>query len=332
MASDRPIFVVGCPRSGTTMLQLMLHSHPRIAVPPENRYFLRGYQQRASFGDLRDADNRRALGEFITKGRQFRDFKLDRDLVVKAIVEAPPTLGSAYETVMREFAAANGKQRWCDKRPAYLQHTTAILRLFPDAQFVHLVRDGRSCVASLKRMPWWKGGAAAGVVHWVSAIDRGRALKRSMPESTWFELQYEKLVSHPETELRALCAFLAEGFDPAMLSPQLAKAGIVPDRKQWHANTAGSVSTGRVESWRSELERDEVQLIEYVARRRLRAYGYEVGGELGRPSASALAAHVAALTKRKAQIVARHAKDTLAARDEPPVRTMYTAQMRAGRG
>ena len=117
MASDRPIFVVGCPRSGTTMLQLMLHSHPRIAVPPENRYFLRGYQQRATFGDLRDADNRRVLGEFITKRRQFRDFKLDRDMVVKAIVEAPPTLGSAYETVMREFAAANGKRALVRQAP-----------------------------------------------------------------------------------------------------------------------------------------------------------------------------------------------------------------------
>jgi hypothetical protein len=332
MASDRPIFVVGCPRSGTTMLQLMLHSHPRIAVPPENRYFLRGYQNRAGFGDLRDPANRRALGEFITKRRQFRDFKLDREMVIKAIVEAPPTLGSAYETVMREFAAANGKQRWCDKRPAYLHHTDAILRLFPDAQFVHLIRDGRSCVASLKRMPWWKGGAEAGVVHWVTAIDRGRAMKRRMPPGTWFEFQYEKLVGDPETELRALCAFLNEEFDPAMLSPELAKAGIVPNRKRWHANTAGSVSTGRVESWRSELERDELQLIEYVARRQLRAYGYEVTGELGRPPAPVLAAHVAQLAKRKAQIAARHAKDAVAARNEPPVRSMYTAEQRAGKG
>lgn len=329
MGSDRPIFVVGCPRSGTTMLQLMLHSHPRIAVPPENRYFLRGYHQRADFGDLREAANRRVLGEFITKRRQFRDFKLDRAAVIEAIVDAPPTLGSAYETVMREFAAANGKQRWCDKRPAYLHHTHTILRLFPDAQFVHLVRDGRACVASLKRMPWWKGGAPAGVVHWVSAVDAGLSLKKRMPPGTWFELQYEQLVGDPESELRVLCAYLGEEFDPAMLSPQLMKAGIVPNRKRWHSNTAGDVSTDRVQSWRTELEPGERQLIEHVAKRQLRAYGYPVGAELGRPPTPVLATHYAQLAKRKGQILARRAKDEFEARSAAPVRTMYTAEMRA---
>uniref|UniRef100_UPI00281255E6 sulfotransferase n=1 Tax=Streptomyces alfalfae TaxID=1642299 RepID=UPI00281255E6 len=57
-ASPRPVFLLGCPRSGTTLLQLMLHAHPRIALPPENRFVLPAYERRLAFGDLRDRGNR----------------------------------------------------------------------------------------------------------------------------------------------------------------------------------------------------------------------------------------------------------------------------------
>ena len=81
MQSDRPIFVIGCPRSGTTMLQLMLHSHPRIAVPPETRFVVPGYYRRFSFGDLREEHNRRRLGRWIVsdKDTKFKELKLDGD-------------------------------------------------------------------------------------------------------------------------------------------------------------------------------------------------------------------------------------------------------------
>src|SRR5215471_17881514 len=97
MAGDRPIFVLGCPRSGTTLLQLMLHAHPRIAIPPETRFVLTSYQARNSFGDLRDAASRRALASSIVGERStlFYDLGLDADDVLDEIVAGPPTLGSA---------------------------------------------------------------------------------------------------------------------------------------------------------------------------------------------------------------------------------------------
>src|ERR1044072_7979804 len=101
MLSDRPIFVVGCPRSGTTMLQLMLHAHPRIALPPESRFLLPAYARRHEFGDLHDAGNRRDLARWIVRTPQFDDLGLEPGRVIDAIVSAPPTLGSAVGTVFR---------------------------------------------------------------------------------------------------------------------------------------------------------------------------------------------------------------------------------------
>jgi hypothetical protein len=323
MAQDRPIFVVGCPRSGTTMLQLMLHAHPRIAVPPENRHVLPAWERRADFGDMHSPENRRRLGEFITSTRSFRYMKLDKRAVLDAVVAAPPTLGSVLEAVMREFAAAHGKARWCDKRPAYLHYTDVIRRLFPDAQFIHLIRDGRSCTASLKRVPWWRGGTRGATVQWASVIDHGLLLRRRMPLDSWYELQYEKLVADPKTELQRLCVYLGEEFEPAMLAPQEVKKEIIPKRQVWHANTAGRPSEQRVDQWQNELERSELQLFEWVARSQLRAYGYPVGGELGRPRASELAAYYRLRTLREARHVTRLARDAVGTRGEPPVATLF---------
>src|SRR5215475_1669200 len=155
MGADRPIFVLGCPRSGTTMVQLMLHAHPRIAIPPETRFLLTAYRRRHEYGDLTIAENREKLANFVTgKGTSFGDLGLDRAATVAEIVAGPPTLGSAMGIVFRAYARRFDKPRWGDKRPAYLLNLDVLLRMFPDAQVIHIIRDGRDCVASMREAPW----------------------------------------------------------------------------------------------------------------------------------------------------------------------------------
>src|SRR5215470_8844570 len=182
MGADRPIFVLGCPRSGTTLLQLMLHAHPRIAIPPETRFLLPAYERRGSFGDLADPAARERLADFVTgPGGRFAELGLDADEVRRRIVAAPGTLGSALGAVLAAYAARHGKARWGDKRPAYALHAGVLLRLFPDAQFLHLVRDGRDCVASLQRMPWWHAGVHEAAATWAQTLDVTRRMRHRLP-------------------------------------------------------------------------------------------------------------------------------------------------------
>src|SRR5258708_24668045 len=111
MGADRPIFILGCPRSGTTLLQLMLHAHPRIAIPPETRFVLTSYEARNTFGDLRGEPNRRALANSIVGERHtlFYDLDLDADEVVAEIMAGPPPLRSAIGTVFRAHARGLGQ-------------------------------------------------------------------------------------------------------------------------------------------------------------------------------------------------------------------------------
>ena len=325
--SDRPVFVLGCPRSGTTLLQVMLHSHPRIALPPENRFLLDAYRERRRFGDLRQAENRAALARWIVARPKFADLGLDPDAVVAEIVAGPPTVGSALGIVLRSYARRFGKARWGDKRPGYFIDVPALLRLFPDAQFVHVVRDGRDCVASLKRMSWFKQDSVGAMAMWASAIDYGRRNRRALPADAWHDVVYERLVADPEEELRRLCAFLGEEYDPAMAQPHGSAGEAVPEYKTWHARLHQQVDAAKVGAWRGGLEPWEAALMEHVSRRRLRAYGYPLTQGLARPPVALVARY------RKEETLKRlsHRRRSLLARTaDLRLRQPVAAQLTAG--
>lgn len=329
--SDRPVFVVGCPRSGTTMLQLMLHSHPRIAVPPETRYLIPAYLRRRSFGDMRLAQRRRALAEWVAGDRttKFKELKIDKDEYVRQAVEGPGSLGSVLGLTFKMYADRFGKVRWGDKRPSYVKQIDYLLRMFPDAQFIHLIRDGRDCVASLKEMPWYAHNSFHAVSTWAEAIDAGVKLRRTMPEDAYYELRYEDLTDDPSTELKKLCVFLEEDFDPAMISPREAASVAVPAHKVWHSNTHSDVTRARVGTWANRLDAWEVSLCEQVLGERLAANGYELTGA---PPASK--AHLAIFQrtaqKRRASRMRKYMRDRFNRLREPgPVAAMLTTAQQA---
>jgi Sulfotransferase family len=331
MANDRPIFVMGCPRSGTTMLQLMLHAHPRIAIPPETRFLLDAYWQRKSFGDLADPANRRALARWIVdrKATRFADLGLDPDEVTDRIVAGPPTLGSALGIVFQAYAERFGKPRWGDKRPAYLSNIDLILRLFPDAQIVNVVRDGRDCVASLTEMSWHREDIYHTIAQWAAAIDQSRRAASALSPDSYFELTYERLVASPEQELTRLCAYLGEEYHPAMCEPSQVAPVAVPKQKVWHDRTHQPVSTNRVGSSASRLEPGQLALCEALLGGRLRRLGYPVSGT-GQASPGQRLRFEQALLRPRLSPVKRAAVRALdRMRGDAPVAARLTSRQRA---
>lgn len=309
MSSDRPIFVVGCPRSGTTMLSLMIHAHPRLAIPPESRFLTTTWRKRHTFGDLQTDRQRRALARScVGKGSRIRHLGLDRRETLEAILQAPPTIGSAFGTVFREYARKHGKQRWGDKRPLYFQEVDVLLRLFPDAQIVHIVRDGRANVASLKRMPWWPYDSVASMATWSQAEYCAQRNQRRLPADTFHVVRYESLVADPRTVLRRLCEFLDEDFDESMLEPHNV-SGVIPERKTWHRNLRSDVTTSQVESWRDDLEPWEIGLMETVLRRKLARHGYELTAAGESPSVALLARYATEVARRQLAMRRRWAEE-----------------------
>ncbi|TDC63400.1 sulfotransferase [Actinomadura sp. GC306] len=324
--TSRPIFIIGCPRSGTTLLQQMLHSHPRIAFPSETRFVHTSYEVRRSFGDLEQEENRRRLAEWIVKGKdtKFHVLKLDPGKTIEEIVQAPPTLGSALAAVFRAYAREHGKPRWGDKRPSYFRRVPMLRRMFPDAQFIHLVRDGRDAVSSLKKMPWYHGDTFSAALTWREAVDTGQRLARRLGPENFYEFRYEDLVAEPESALRPLCAFLGEEYDPAMTKAYQHARETVPSARKWHLRTHEAPNTRNVGAWRERLEDWEADLVEHVLASRLRLHGYELTG-VARPSAAHLTRYHRIAAHRWRSQRAHDALDRLAqTRDPNPVASLLT--------
>ncbi len=291
------------------MLSLMIHAHPRLAMPPESRFLLKTWRKREKFGDLSTPQQRLAMARSCVKtGSKIRDLGLDPDETVEAILAAPPTYGSAFGTIFKMFADKHGAARWGDKRPAYYQEVDLLLRLFPDAQIVHIVRDGRANVASLKKMPWWPFDSIGSMAAWSQAEYCSRRNAKRLPADVFHVMRYESLVADPDTELRQLCDFLGEEFHPAMLEPSEVRE-VVPEKKTWHEGLKRSVNTDRVESWRKDLDPWEIGLMETVLRRKLKRWDYPISGAGTRPSPKLVAKYVRDASERRGAMRKRWADE-----------------------
>ena len=284
--SDRPVFVVGCPRSGTTLFRTMLHAHPAIAIPPETRYVMSMYWRRTEYGDLRDKQARETLARAIVEDPEtrFRFVGVDGASVIDQIVDEGTTLGSAFGIVYREYARKFGKPRWGDKRPAYYAFMDELDNLFPDAQFIHLVRDPRACVESLKRQEWYPDEAGPCLAAWVHAVRSARRSGIKLGPSRYLEVRYEDLVSDPEGISRKVCDFLDEPFSEEMIRPELITDQVNPAHYQQRRQIQEGVNTATVEAWASRLPADEIALIDRVARRWMEEFGYAPSPAAGKAS------------------------------------------------
>ncbi|MFF2518679.1 sulfotransferase family protein [Streptomyces sp. NPDC058086] len=206
--------------------------------------------------------------------------------------------------------------RWGDKRPAYALHVAEILRLFPDAQFVHLVRDGRDCAASLLRMPWWHRGFDEAVAIWAQVVDTTRTYARELGPDSWYQLRFEDLVADPESQLRGVCGFLGEETPPGRPSRTASPGLAVPARKTWHRRTHGALDTSRAGAWTTRLTPDQIRLREAVSGERLTSYGYELAGTV-RPDPAELLRYRRVEVLRRAAHAKRRTLDRLARVREP---------------
>ena len=293
-----PIFLLGCPRSGTTLLRVMLNAHPRIALPPENRFVAPLWFGRHRFAPPGGARSARRMAQALTKpGRGSSHLGITRDTLVADFDRTrPESVAAALDQVFAAYARRHGKARWGDKRPAYYTMFDELHAMFPDAKFVHLVRDGRGCVASLKRPPFSYSPARA-VATWLNSMHAGRrALRRLGPERV-LELRYEDLTTATEDTLRQLCRFVGEDFDAAMLHPEEVVETYVPAHFEQHDQIAAGVNTSSMRSWERELSPVEVAAVERLGARDFRRFGWD-RTSAGRPSGLMLRAALSHLRFR----------------------------------
>ncbi|MGH9161346.1 MAG: sulfotransferase family protein, partial [Vicinamibacteraceae bacterium] len=214
--STAPIFIVGLNRSGTTLLRLMLDAHSRIAIPNESHFFLRYYKRRAELADLREPHRRVALVEQILREPYVQ--RWDRKLAPSDIDLGQCTsLEETIRQIYLAYARLFGKDLWGDKTPEYSTEAHVLNRMFPDARFIHLIRDGRDVALSIIQRKWGPDDFVTAMRAWAQDVTWTRKMLGMLPEDRYVELRFEDLIARPEAELRRVTEFLGVGFEEQML-------------------------------------------------------------------------------------------------------------------
>jgi len=279
--SNKPIFIVGCERSGTTVVRLILHTHPNIAIPPQTKILKKLYKRRLIFRDLSKKQNRSKIAEYITsnydKKTKLVDLGVDPHNIHQKIQSSGNSIGAIGAIIFQEYAKKHHKLRWGDKRPYYIKYLRQLLHLFPDAQIIHIIRDPRDAVASLLSMSWWKKNLMNSILNWKEAVRRGSIMKKHLPSDQYFELRYEDFIDNPEQWIRQICGFLNEEFYPQMLHFQTTAETAIPDYKmEWHSATKQALSAKSIGRWKNDLTRQEACIVEKITGKEMIDYGYQL--------------------------------------------------------
>jgi hypothetical protein len=286
-APDRPVFIGGSPRSGTTLLRLMIDSSPDIGIPRETKVVVTVWEERRSFGDLSIEANRRRLADRIVEtmpGPKSNRLGVLPPELHKRVLAAPPTLGSALGTCLAAYAEVHGKPRWGDKRPVYARYLDAVFGMYPDAQFIHLVRDPRAASASMAGM-WYDGNIAPAVELWERSMRAVAPWRDSLAPDQFLELRYEDLVSDPRGHLEQIAAFLT--MDPSTVDDML-QYHLHPDETSpVHPHVTQPPTTDNIDKWRA-LPENQIAVVERVAGEWMSRYGYEPAMSGVKPSAKEL--------------------------------------------
>jgi LPS sulfotransferase NodH len=271
---NAPVFVVGCPRSGTTLLYNMLLSSGGFAVYLAESNVFNLLAPR--FGDLNVRANREKLMDAWLQSKLFRASFLDAQKIRAKVLSECRSDGDFLRVVMQEIAQAQGVQRWADNSPEELLHAVEIKKTIPDALFIHMIRDGRDVSLSLDARPhkWIRpfrfdrdNSLLVTGIFWEWMVQGGRKQGESLG-SDYMEVRFEDLQADPHTILKAIGQFIQHDLD----YDHILRVGIGSVREP---NTSFKDDSGSpVGRWKKKISPEKLAMFEGLVGSTLKDLGY----------------------------------------------------------
>ncbi len=252
-------FIIGSARSGTTLLRLILNAHPEVAVPPESRFIT----------ELWKGQDEISVDEFLTAlggHRLFRVWNIDVADVRREIGEAERVpYADAVEAAYRAWARVKHKSCWGDKTPRYIENIPLLAQLWPEAKFVHQIRDGRNVVLSYADVPFGPKTLGKAADLWSQRVTAGLVEGRKLGSGRYLEIRYEEFVADPAGKAKTLCDFLGIEFDSDMLDyAEKARTDILPRAARYNPHVAEPPRTS-LRAWENQMPDSHIEMFEAIA-------------------------------------------------------------------
>jgi Sulfotransferase family len=274
---DPYLFIVGCARSGTTLVHRIVDAHPEIAITPEMHWITRQFRSRNGLVTPK-------LVSELTGHKRFAQFEIPRQ-------QFEGLLGSGealpYPTFLRRLFGLYGKIKnkplVGNKTPAYIRRMLDLHALWPEAKFVHIIRDGRDvCLSVLnwkkadhivgRYASWEEDPVSTTALWWERKVRKGREDGAALGPALYHEMYYGDLVEDPERECKRLCEFLGVPYNDAMIRFHEGRERVEPGRG---AKSAWLRVTSGLRDWRTEMCTADVERFEAAAGDLLEELAYE---------------------------------------------------------
>ncbi len=269
MSSPARIFIVGCPRSGTTLLQSLLAAHPDIISFPESHFYRHLLERRTPLRQWLGLASRGAkprLEEFLHEIGQ-----TDTQQWIPRLALFAQHYNRAFIHLLDTLTREAGKPIWIEKTPGHLHYIPFIAAHVREARFIHILRNGADVVASLyevtHRHPHlWHGARTVDqcVERWIQDAQVSLQYRH---DSRHQIVYYEHLVAQPQLALEGLCDFIGVSFEPAMLDNyQAASQAVVLQTEHWKASVSNAIKSGNAEKfYRLFNEQQRRYILEHVS-------------------------------------------------------------------
>lgn len=287
-----PIFILGNPRSGTTLMRLLLTSHRDVVVPPEAGFLVWLSNKYGNWNSL-DSNNSSAVLSYVNdlfQTKKFETWGLDKSEIIRQIAKNKP---SSYSELSGHIYHSYAKKRakeiifWGDKNNFYLNHIEELKKLYPDAKFIHVVRDGRDVACSYlditrhtyksRYAPLLPQNLEEIANHWRNNVLRIERDLRSC-NSSFLTIRYEDLVSRTDKELQKLCDFLGIEFQNEMVSFYLVNRSqnLEPvETLEWKQKTLMPIEPSSIGRYLDTLTKEDILHFEEVAGDALDIFHYK---------------------------------------------------------
>ncbi|WP_417588710.1 sulfotransferase family protein [Owenweeksia hongkongensis] len=290
----KPFFIIGNPRSGTSLFRLMLSNHPGMIVPPESG-FMQWWHPTYHNWTAEDTANEAYLNQFIkdlSSSKKIETWKIDFDSLKLRIQKViPKNYAQLIAQVYLQYTADNGNkniERWGDKNNYFIEHLDLLHEIYPQAQFLFIVRDGRDVACSYKAIKNLKTESAYKpklpydikdiANEWVENHQTILKFSRALEPSQCHFLKYEDLVFNPKAVLKEVTDFLKMEFSIEMLNyPDTNRSNKTEplEMMDWKKKTLSEPDSSELGKYKKILSTREIQEFNKIAKPILNHFGYE---------------------------------------------------------
>lgn len=284
-----PVFIIGNPRSGTTLLRVILNAHPDLVIPPECGFAMWLYPQFKN----RDVSQKEVLADFIVelkKTRKFETWQIDSQKLFLYLIEKPPkTYAELTHHIYNFYALTHNitPKRWGDKNNFYLNLIDEINEVFPEAQFIHIVRDGRDVAGSYIRLtkkqinskykPNLPDQIDKIAKEWVTNNNKIESSLQKIETDRKIRVRHEDIILDFKNTIKSITDFLGMPYKHEMEDFGAAEKAKEPDEfMQWKNKLYGRLDYSSVGIFKNDLQPDQISTFSNLAKEALARYGYEI--------------------------------------------------------